>query len=45
MSLPVLKVSISDLSAGLNTLLEAQMKSASKRINQGETQPLCTEST
>ena len=36
MSLPMLKVTISELSAGLKGLLEEQMKNTSKRINQGE---------
>lgn len=36
MSLPMLKVTISELSAGLKELLEEQMKNTSKRINQGE---------
>jgi len=36
MSLPMLKVKISELSTGLKGLLEEQMKNTSKRINQGE---------
>ncbi len=36
MSLPMLKVTISELSTGLNELLEDQIKNTSKWINQGE---------